>query len=399
MHVLYVTTTYPPETGWGGIGTYVFHAAQGLRALGHRVTVMCTYAKTPGERVESGVDVLRILPQTNEDDAWRSDLARKVEAVVNDRAVDLVEFTEYGAIGIDFQRAHPDFPVASRFEGSSELCASDAPFWLKLLRRIRGGHLKRTDQRERESVERAHMSTSCSQWLLDVYREQGWKWKTEPVVVYNPISDASASTDGDLTLVGEPLIVTLGRFEDRKGADLLPEIVRRVCDAYPAAKFRVLGQDCVSRFRPEGWIAWARQQLGTLADRVDFAGGVEHHRVHEELRRCRIAYFGSTWESYGYTHVEAMQAGLPTVVASIGGAGELGIHGQTFLRVGRSAREIADALLSLLNNPAEAERMGRAGTEYAREHFSATVIAGQLVDLYAATVERARGRKLNEVTV
>jgi hypothetical protein len=43
--------------------------------------------------------------------------------------------------------------------------------------------------------------------------------------------------------------------------------------------------------------------------------------------------------------------------------------------------------------------MGRAGTEYAREHFSATVIAGQLVDLYAATVERARGRKLNEVTV
>ena len=58
------------------------------------------------------------------------------------------------------------------------------------------------------------------------------------------------------------------------------------------------------------------------------------------------------------------------------------------------AVQLADALDKLCRNPAQRERMGQAGVQTVREHFSWTAIAGQTVQLYHELTEKSiRNRK------
>jgi hypothetical protein len=65
MKICLVSQEYPPETGWGGIGTYTRHLAKGLAARGHQVTVVSrsiTAREIPLGH-DGPVRVMRILPR------------------------------------------------------------------------------------------------------------------------------------------------------------------------------------------------------------------------------------------------------------------------------------------------------------------------------------------------
>ncbi len=49
MNICIVSREYPPETGWGGIGTYTYHLAQGLARRGHAVHVVAQYISDADE--------------------------------------------------------------------------------------------------------------------------------------------------------------------------------------------------------------------------------------------------------------------------------------------------------------------------------------------------------------
>ena len=40
LNICLVSEEYPPDTGWGGIGTYTYNLARGLARIGHRVDVV-----------------------------------------------------------------------------------------------------------------------------------------------------------------------------------------------------------------------------------------------------------------------------------------------------------------------------------------------------------------------
>src|SRR5688500_13059004 len=61
MNVCLVSREYPPDTGWGGIGTYVHHLAHGLAAQGHRVHVLAQGLTRSAESQDGPVTVHRIL--------------------------------------------------------------------------------------------------------------------------------------------------------------------------------------------------------------------------------------------------------------------------------------------------------------------------------------------------
>ena len=49
MKICLVSKEYPPETGFGGIGTYTYELAHGLTQLGHEVHVI---SKAVGEEMK-----------------------------------------------------------------------------------------------------------------------------------------------------------------------------------------------------------------------------------------------------------------------------------------------------------------------------------------------------------
>src|ERR1051325_3554092 len=74
MHICYISQEYPPETGWGGIGSYTYEMAHALARLGHRVSVVSRAVHEESVRTSEGVELHRVSPSPRWDSMpglWR----------------------------------------------------------------------------------------------------------------------------------------------------------------------------------------------------------------------------------------------------------------------------------------------------------------------------------------
>ena len=84
-----------------------------------------------------------------------------------------------------------------------------------------------------------------------------------------------------------------------------------------------------------------------------------------------------------------MYAGIATIIASNGGAQEIGIDYDSCLHKARKASLITKGILDLLEDYNLRERIGRSGRKYVLEKYSPIVIAEHMVDVYNGAVMRA----------
>jgi glycosyltransferase involved in cell wall biosynthesis len=104
-----------------------------------------------------------------------------------------------------------------------------------------------------------------------------------------------------------------------------------------------------------------RRRLG-LDGRVEFVGRLDDGQLIDQLARCRAVAFTPLDEDYGFVTVEAFASAKPVVTCrDSGGPTELVADGVTGLVCEPTAPAVAAALRRLTDDPAAAERMGRAG--------------------------------------
>jgi glycosyltransferase involved in cell wall biosynthesis len=83
--------------------------------------------------------------------------------------------------------------------------------------------------------------------------------------------------------------------------------------------------------------------------------------------------------------LEAMAAGVPVVATRVGAIPEVVEHGVTGLLVAPGdARALADAIATILADPAQRERMGEAGRARAERHYSVDQVMPRLEAVYRA---------------
>lgn len=127
-------------------------------------------------------------------------------------------------------------------------------------------------------------------------------------------------------------------------------------------------------------------ELG-IAHQIHFLGGRDD--VKECLRHGCIGVLCSESEGYSNSVVEYMQASLPVVASDVGGNREAVLAGETGYRypVG-NVRELANCLLTLLNDPDLAARMGKAGKQLADNRHDLQNMIGSHVKLYQSLLNR-----------
>ncbi len=120
-----------------------------------------------------------------------------------------------------------------------------------------------------------------------------------------------------------------------------------------------------------------------IAGRVKFLG--VRRDVPDLLRAADIFALTSVSEAASLTLLEAMAAGLPVVVTEVGGNPEIVRHGREGLLVPRGdASALAEALGQLLDDPARAMNLGRAG----RTRVGRRYRLGRTVEAYGRLYER-----------
>ncbi len=197
---------------------------------------------------------------------------------------------------------------------------------------------------------------------------------------------------------GRPSVVWVGRVTRQKGvpyllkaAALLPPEVQIVLCA-GAADTPQLGAEVNSLI--EGL---RRERDGVVViERM-----LPRNELVQVLSHATVFACPSIYEPLGIVNLEAMACGAAVVASATGGIPEVVDDGVTGLLVpleqvndgtgtpldpGRFVSDFADALISVLKDPARARTMGQAGRARARELFSWDSIAEATLDVYRSVL-------------
>lgn len=167
---------------------------------------------------------------------------------------------------------------------------------------------------------------------------------------------------------------TVSRDLSYKGFETVVRALPSILRVFPDVHYVIVGAG-----NDRGPISRLATESG-VESHVEFAGEVSDDGLAAFYRACDLFVLASRaemrngrWqgEGFGRVYIEAARAGKPVVGSTHGGASEAVIHGKTGLLVDPdSAADIANAVLTLLRKPDLADRMGKAGQCWARDHFS-----------------------------
>ena len=120
-----------------------------------------------------------------------------------------------------------------------------------------------------------------------------------------------------------------------------------------------------------------------IEDRVTVMGEVDANTVAEELTRASVFVIPSHWENSSNSLCEAQLVGVPCVASSAGGLVTMADHGSAALLVqDGDGEELAGAVLSLMNDPDEAVRLGERGRAFATARHDRERIRAQILSIY-----------------
>jgi glycosyltransferase involved in cell wall biosynthesis len=133
------------------------------------------------------------------------------------------------------------------------------------------------------------------------------------------------------------------------------------------------------------------RELG-LDDSVRFLGHQDD--VRSALADADLFVLSSLSEGISLTLLEAMAMRLPVVATNVGGNREVVVHNQSGLLVpAQSPPQLADAMLTILSDPAKARAMGDAGRLRVEEHFDVRRSVEEYARLYRHVIGRNVGFK------
>lgn len=186
---------------------------------------------------------------------------------------------------------------------------------------------------------------------------------------------------------GRPNILFVGRWEKRKGLSYLIRAYERLRHDFPTARVLVVG--------PEG--RHGRAYRDYVANHglhgITFVGRVSDDELPRYYRTCDVFCAPSTsGESFGIVLPEAMASGKAVVTSDIEGYRQVVTNGvQGLLVPPRDERALAEALSTLLHNPAERQRMGENG-RHAAEQYDWSRVAGRVLNYYGEVLEAQHSR-------
>ena len=398
MKICIVSREYPPETLWGGIGTFTYNLAHGLKNIGHDVDVVCFTLGQDALQVDAGITIHRIsspkIPFTKK--TWWDfgkyylfpfallysyKIMKKISSLSEENRYDAIDFPEH--IG----------------EGFSSILFKRWPSLVRLytpLSLIGELGMRRATNRfdyflfglmEKFSIKKATIVNSPSRNLATLVADK-FKFAGEISIIYNPIdTDKFAPKIALPQAPNKPVnVLFAGRLEDRKGAHVLAHAIPKVIGVRTQVQFTFLGRDCEGvdgRASMKDYIVDVVSRNGCLGS-VEFVDPVPYHLLVAQYQAADLLVVPSLYDNSPYTCLEAMSCGLPVVGTSAGGMPEYIDDGITGIVIPpNDPQALAGAILELVDDPVKRSDYGRAARNKAVAVFKREVVAKEITKLYA----------------
>lgn len=399
LRIAFVTALYPPRP-CGGVAVFIYNLAKQLAAYGHEISVITQAEKDRPHTVdfEEGVWVHRLpddddlpieLPSaTPEMPEGPRRVAGRVLAELNrvnsHRQFQLVLGTIWD-LDLAAVIASKQYLTAMYLVTSYKLMEGSKPEWREN-RTFYEGHVEKMFRAEAWALKEAdHILASTEAILRDT--EEAYLTRIESgrlTILPFGVPEPSTACHPSPEKGKEIELLYVGRFEHRKGADLilgiLPDILRRhsgirvTCigdNGISAANGVPYLQAFLSQYEKEDWI-----------DRVTFRGHVDNDELEKAYAACDIFVAPSRYESFGLIYLEAMRFGKPCVGTTAGGIPEVVQNGVTGLLVAPDdSNELRAALEKLILDEKLRKRLGDAGLKRYQADFTTSKFASNIETL------------------
>lgn len=399
MRLALVSQEYPPETGFGGIGTQNHAKAHGLAARGHDVHVLShSWDASVHEYAEGKVHVMRIpsadsdLPLATEEARWIT-YSAKVATAISDlharETLDLVEFADWGSEGFVHLSNQADWnhlPTVIHLHGPLVMFGH-AIGWPD----PNSGFYQVARMMEETCVRRADAVFSSSRCSAEWCERFHGLDKNRVPVIHTGV-DTAVFYPRDVPKEVHPTIVFVGKIERNKGVDLLVDAACELACDFPDLRLRLIGRGDAELARQlERHVASAG-----FADMLEMFGYVEHSQLPDHLSRAHVFAAPSEYEGGpGFVYLEAMACGLPVIACSGSGASEVIRSGETGLLIPpRDRRLLVQALKQLFDDRGLLERLGRQAADYVVRDHGREMCLDRLEEFYASVVARQRPVKV-----
>lgn len=377
MKILMLTWEYPPRIV-GGIARVVNDLSKRLIKDGHEVTVV-TYrdsADVPEYENDKGVNVYRVdnyMIHPNNFIDWimqlNFNMLSKATEIINKEG------------GFDVIHAH-DWLVT--YAAKSLKNAYDIPIVATIHATEAGRNSGIHDETQRYindtewllTYEATEVIVNSNYMKNEIQRLFGLPFDKINVIPngINLSNFTGIERDYDFrrqyAMDNEKIILYVGRLVYEKGVQHLIAAMPKILSNYHDAKLIIAGRGgMMDELRAEA------SNLG-LNDKIYFTGYLNSKQVQKMYKCADVAVFPSTYEPFGIVALEAMLAGVPTVVSDVGGLDEIVTHGVDGMKsYAGNANSIADSVTALLYDHQLATNVSKKAKQKVKDQFNWEKIA------------------------
>ncbi|MGZ8536812.1 MAG: glycosyltransferase family 4 protein [Flavisolibacter sp.] len=384
MRIVFVSYEYPPDSGFGGIATYVYQISHALSKRNIDVHVVCGTFNQNNVIVENEhLTIYRI--QCNS----RKDFSKLVPAILkkihDDEKIELIEAPEYGAESLYIKPSFPEIPLVVKFHTPAYLIKQLNDYyydkqWHRKIKHVFAKY-KHENDIEYQAAMQADYLTCPSVSLGDIICKD-WKIERNKIVLSpNPYipdklllniqPDNSAKT-----------VLYVGRLETRKGVYNLSKAIPEVLKKVPDAKFIFLGKNDRGPWRKETMKEILIKELDSAIEHTEFIDQVPLTEIPYYLSKASVCVFPSLWENFPYVCLEAMAAARGIVASRSGGMVEMiGKCNGGLLVDPHSVQEIVLAITNLLQDAEEKVLCGIRSRQHILNFYSNELIE-KLIEQY-----------------
>jgi glycosyltransferase involved in cell wall biosynthesis len=402
MKIALFVPSWPPGFAANGIVTYASQLVPALRRLGHEVFVL-TFAKGAIDDDPHTIDLrsfasaptlwrramFKLAPDTAAFNAASLAIASAINDLVKKHKPDVFEMEE--SFGWSFAISRMNLlPVVVRLHG---------PWFLN--GRFNDPHDVASSKRYREewegrALQHAHFVTAPSAQVLRTVKSHYRLDLTESRVIPNPVDTASRTELWNIETCCKNSLLFVGRFDSRKGGDLVLSTFAELAATYPALTLTFVGPDRGIKYDDKvlSFDEFVRSKLPERCRRqIMFHGQMSQLNVTSLRAKHFITIVASQYEILPYSVLEPMSLACPLIATAVGGIPELIRHQQNGLLVPtQNIKAMAAACQSLLNDQALAVRLGRQAWRDCQDFYGPDNIAMQTVEAYQEAINRFKFR-------
>ncbi|MBB6110912.1 Glycosyltransferase involved in cell wall bisynthesis [Mucilaginibacter lappiensis] len=298
--------------------------------------------------------------------------------VIKEYQLDVIETTNYYSLCyFNFLIRKPQIPVVVRVSTTFlQIMEEYYPFKSRLQKRL--GHMEIAMLKKSNClVTHTHHHAAEMERLYGI---NTGRFHIVPHGIPLPILSSIQTPNSD-----QIEILFVGRFEYRKGIDLLLAAIPLVLEKYEKVVFKLIGADNDNAYEK----AFRVQHPVDITNKVMFCGSANQADTNRAYASCHIFVAPSRYESFGLIYIEAMSYGKPVIGLKAGGAPDIIKDNHNgLLAEPENVSSLVHQLSALIEDADLRKELGANARKTVEDKFSDVQLASNSIAWYQEAVNK-----------